>query len=134
MGVSVASSWPFFSFGALRFRSTERPLPGTDKGWQYSPTLARSRPLGSTRDDIVVLAVGSQTREFEALFDPDRFSSLRSLINTAGVFTDNDRPSPGQQQAFLVNVEALDRDLQSRRCDVVGAHSRIRAKVSLISA
>lgn len=129
----MSSSWPWHSFGTFRFKHTEAPVLGTDRGWILTPTLARSRPLGSARDDIAVLSVGSMTREYEAIFEYDRFNTLRALINTAGVFTDNDRPSPGQQQAFLVNVEPLDRTISVKGCDVDGSHLRVRAKLSFVS-
>lgn len=126
-------AYPWASFGSFLFKQSESPLMGTDKGWVLKPTLARSRPLGSSKDDIVTLAIGSMERDYECLMEVDRFNALRALINTTSVFTDFDRPLPGQQNAFLINVEPLDRSLFSRACDTNGSHQRIRCKVSLVS-
>jgi hypothetical protein len=130
----MATSYPFASFGTFKFKRSEFAIMGSDRGWVLTPTLARSRPLGSTADDIVTLAVGSMNRDYECNMEFDRFNSLRALINTTGVFTDFDRPSPVQQQAFLLNVEPLDRTVSSQKCDTVsGSHQRIRCKVTLVS-
>ena len=124
-------TYPWAGFGAFVFQREEWPLIGTDNGWNRSPSISRSRPLGSATDDIVALAIGSAERSFECLLTPARFASLEALVNTIGTLVDWSRPTPDSRSAYLAKVSqmgwvaAICEDGQTRR--------KIRTRLELVS-
>jgi len=126
--------YPFASFGAFYFTKQETALPGTDSGWNSTNTkLSIRSPLGSARDDILLLAVGSQTRQFECLLAPARLVTLRALLGTVALFTDWERPLPNSFDAYLAN--ATQSDPVAVLCRDAGGvtQKRFRVRVELIS-
>ena len=98
-------SYPFSGFGTFLFDREEQPVFGSDLGWNRpSPSVERSRPLGSSTDSIVTLAIGSAERSFEMYLSPQRVRDLEARVTTTGLLTDWERPDPDSRQAFLVSV------------------------------
>jgi len=124
-------SYPFAGFGAFLFQREEWPIHGTDGGWNRSPSINRSRPLGSATDDIVALAIGSAERSFECYLTPARYASLEALVNTTGTFVDWARPTPDSRSSYLAKVTqagwvaVLCEDGQTRR--------KIRTRLEFVS-
>lgn len=124
-------AYPFAGFGSFLFQRDEWPLPGTDTGWNRSPSISRSRPLGAATDDIVALAIGSAERNFECHVTPARFAALEALVNTSGAFIDWGRPTPDSRTAYLQrltqlgSVAAICEDGQTRR--------KVRVRLELVS-
>lgn len=98
----MAYPWP--GFGTFQFTRAERPLDGLGGGWNYTPAEARSRALGAYSDSVVLLNVGSGTRQFDCYLSPARFNQLRALLWTVDTFTDWDRPVPDSRPARLDEV------------------------------
>lgn len=124
-------AYPWAGFGSFLFQSTEHPLDDTDTGWNRTPSVAQSRPLGSATDNIVALAVGSSARSFESHFAPDRFATLQALVNTTGLFVGWDRPTPDSQSAYLQRVTRL--STVGVLCEDGTTRKRIRTLVELVS-
>ena len=123
-------TYPFAGFGAFLFQREEWPIFGTDSGWNREPSIDQSRPLGSARDSIVTLAIGSAIRSFECWLSPARYVVLAALINTTAVFTDWDRPMPNTGSAFLKNVSQI--GWGAVDCRNGNTQKRIRVRVELI--
>lgn len=124
-------AYPFAGFGAFLFEDSERPLVDTDTGWTLEPTIARSRPLGSTRDNLRTMAIGSAERGFELRMEENRFATLQAMMNTTATFTDWTRPTPDSRTAFLARVNVVGYVASILRTGK--SHRKIRAKVELIS-
>jgi hypothetical protein len=95
------------AFGGFTFATDEGPAPGTDTGWANQLSLDRARPLGSARDSIVTLAVGSATRAFQVSLTLARYAVLLAMINTVATFTDWESV-PDVRSAFLAGVTPVD--------------------------
>jgi hypothetical protein len=125
-------AYPFAGFGSIFFADDERPLETSDSNWINEPSYARSRALGSAKDNIRTLAIGSAERSFEILMTASRYAAARALINTTATFTDWDRPTPDSRSAklanvrFVANVGVLCSDGATRR--------KIRCRWELIEA
>lgn len=91
-------------FGGFTFAAEEEPEHNQDSGWVTSLKLARASNLGSIRDSIVTLAVGSSEREFTVWLTRARYQVLQALMNTVATFTDWDS-APDARSAFLAEVE-----------------------------
>lgn len=96
--------YPWASFGTFFFKTEERPTDGLGGGWNYAPAEGRSRALGTYSDSVVLLSVGSATRQFDCYLAPARVNQLRSLLWTVDTFTDWDRPVPDSRPARLDEV------------------------------
>ena len=94
-------------FGGFTFTAEESPAPGADSGWLAELKLDRNSPLGSARDSIVTLAVGSATRALELYLTLARYAALRALVNTVAIFTDWEA-APDSRSAFLAGVNPVD--------------------------
>lgn len=116
-------AYPFAGFGSLLFQDDERPLEDTDTYWLNEPSVARSRSLGSAKDNKRTLAIGSATRSFEILMTPTRFAAAKALINTADTFTDWERPTPDSRTASVLNVRFV------RNVAVLCSDSVVRRKI-----
>jgi len=125
--------YPFASFGAFYFQRSEWPLDGTDSGWNYEPKRSIRQALGSSRDDILLLAVGSQMRQFECLLSPARLATLRGLLGTTALFTDWERPTPTSFNAYLANATQTESVAVMCRDALGVTQKRLRVKVELIS-
>lgn len=127
--------YPWPSFGTFLFREGqgERPLPGTDAGWQTTPSLLNERALGATINTLTVMALGSQERSFEVLMPEDRYNSLKALVGTTALFTDWSigTLSIDSRSAFLSAVEAQG-DMVLVNCED-GTRWHRRVRISLIS-
>ncbi len=128
-------SYPFAGFGTVLFTREEMPLPGTDVGWVRSPTYSRVRPLGSARDSILTLAIGSAERSWELYLAPARLAALEALLNSTATLVDWDRPVPDQRSAFLTGVEPQEFVAVACRDDgsSPGTARRIRTKLTWVS-
>lgn len=127
-------AYPFASFGSFLFKRTERPLPESDTRWKREqPSRDQTRPLGSNKDSIVTLALGSATRSYECLFSRDRFDAFVLLVNTTAAFTDWDRPTPGTCSAYLAAVYPVGSVAVSCVDEADKIQTRIRTRVELIS-
>jgi hypothetical protein len=123
--------YPFAGFGGFIFHEDERAISETDSRWVREPKRDRSSPLGSARDTIVTLALGSADREFEILFEPTRFAAFEALVGTTDTFTDWTRPTPDSRSAYLARAQHLT-DV-SVVCADNSTRRKVRARVSLIS-
>lgn len=127
--------YPWPSFGTFLFREGqgERPLPGTDAGWQATPSVISERALGSTVNTVTVMALGSQERSFELLMPEDRYKSLKALVGTTALFTDwaIGTLTIDSRNAFLALVQAQG-DLLLVSCED-GTRWHRRIHVQLIS-
>ncbi len=123
-------AYPFAGFGSFLFQQSERPITGTDTGWNREPSYSKSRPLGSSRDSIVTLAVGSPTRTWEAWLTPARYATLSAMLNTMGTLTDWERPTPNSYSAFLSGIQQL--EWAAGECDDSGTRKRIRARLEWV--
>lgn len=126
-------AYPFAGFGGFVFKREEHIIYGTDVGWVTSPSYDRKRTLGSARDVVTALSIGSAEREFEIYLSEERFNALHSLINTTSLFTDWKRPVPDSRQAFLAEVTVQEEAFSVSRSDGLFIR-KVRVKVSLISA
>ena len=124
--------YPWPSFGGFYFQANERPVWGSDSGWNRTPSISQQRPLGSSIDSIVTLAIGSAVRVFECYMTPARFATFQALLNTTALFTDWDRPVPTSYSAYLAAVEQVDRTIQ-RTCDAGTEPKTVRVRVGLVS-
>jgi fructose-1,6-bisphosphatase/inositol monophosphatase family enzyme len=124
-------AYPWAGFGAFLFQREEWPLPDTDTGWNRSPSINRSRPLGSATDDIVALAIGSAERSFECHLSPSRYAALEALVNTTNSFTDWSRPIPDSRSAYLAKVTQL--AWVAALCSDGSTERKIRARIELVS-
>ena len=124
--------FPWASFGTFNFQRNERPIWGSDSGWNRKPSVSQQRPLGSAIDSIVTLAVGSSVRVFECYLTPARFATFQALMNSTADFTDWDRPTPTSISAYLHAVEQVDRTIQ-RTCDAGTDPKTVRVRVGLVS-
>jgi hypothetical protein len=124
-------AYPWASFGAFLFQKEERPLHGSDSGWNRSPSVSRSRPLGASTDDIVALAIGSAERSFECHLTPSRFATLQALVNTTGTFVDWDRPTPDSRSAYLQRVTQV--SWVAALCEDGTTQRKIRTRFDLVS-
>ena len=124
-------SYPWAGFGPLLFEGDEGPVFGSDTGWNRVPSLDRARPLGSTRDSVVTLALGSFERSFEVYLTPTRATFLESLLATAATFTDWDRPDPDSRSALLSAFSRM--ELVKASCAKDGTLSRWHCRVTLVS-
>lgn len=125
----MAFPWP--SLDTFLFERDERPLDGTDSGWNIRPSYSRSRALGANLDNVVTLAIGSAERSFEAYLAPARFSALSALVNTPATFTDWQQPDPDSRAAFILNVTELGRTRVL--CSDGVTRERVHARVELLS-
>lgn len=122
-------SYPWPSIGTFIFTREETALDGLGGQWSDAPSEARSRAAGAVTDTIVLLAIGSPTREFACMLAPERFAELRGHLYASVAFTDWERPVPNARQVRLdavVNegsVAVLCSDGQTRR--------RIRTRIRL---
>lgn len=128
-------SYPFAGFGTVLFSREEMPLPDTDVGWVRSPTYSRVRPLGSARDSILTLAIGSAERSWELYLTPARLAALEALLNSTATLVDWDRPVPDQRRSFLTGVEPQEFVAVACRDDASspGTSRRIRTKLTWVS-
>lgn len=124
-------AFPFAGFGTFQFRREEGPLIDSDSDWVGSISASRTRPLGSSTDNIVVMAVGSEERQLEFLFSPDRLDMLRALVGTTATFVDWDRPVPRQRSVFLAAVEPQAQ--LAVVCEDGETKRRIRTRITLLS-
>ena len=124
-------AYPFAGFGSFLFRQDERPLDDSDTEWIASPTVQRSRALGTANDRLQTMSIGSLDRSFEMMFEPDRYSTIFAMINTTDTFTDWRRPAPDSRNARLANVRFI-RNVGVLCSDGV-TRRKVRALVSLIS-
>lgn len=97
-------AYPFPSFGTFLFQRDETALDGLGGWWQYRTNEARSAVAGALTDNIVLIAVGSATREFQCYLSPTRLNELRALLYSTGQFTDWNRPLPDSRSARLDEV------------------------------
>ncbi len=67
------------------------------------PKVDRTTNLGSARDSIVTLGIGSALRSFELYMTAARYGVLAALQNTVANFTDWDAV-PDVRSAFLAHV------------------------------
>jgi hypothetical protein len=126
-------AYPWAGFGTFQFSRDEQPIFGSDTGWaRPQPSYSQSRPLGSATDSIVTLAMGSAVRSYEVYLTPTRFTALEALVNTRGLHTDWNRPTPDSRQAFLASLIPQDQNVMVV-CDDGVTRRRIRAVVELIS-
>lgn len=123
--------WPWASFGSFQFQPNERPVDNSDVGWNRNASIAQNINLGSSADDIQVMAPRSKTRSFEIRLTPDRFAQLDALTLTTDDFTDWDRPAPNLQRAFLSRVTQL--KWEARLCSDGNTQRVIRTRIELVS-
>lgn len=122
--------YPWAGFSSFVFTPSEQPMDDTH--WKIGPNYSRRKPLGSTVDSIVTLGIGSADRTLEDIyFEPDRFATLQSLVNTLGTFTDWDRPVPDSRSAFLANVIEVERVAVA--CADNSRRMKIKARIELVS-
>lgn len=95
------------SLGGFTFATDEQPPPEADTGWVTTLKLDRVSPLGSAKDSIVTLAVGSATRAFEVWLTLARYATLAGLVNTVVSFTDWEAV-PNTRNAFVAGVNPVD--------------------------
>ena len=128
-------SYPFAGFSTLLWTREEMPLPGTDVGWVRTPSYSRVRPLGSARDSIVTLAVGSAERSWELYLTPTRLTAHEAVVNSTATLVDWDRPVPDQRSAFLTRVEPLEFVAVACRDEgaLPGTARRIRTRLTFVS-
>ena len=124
-------AYPFAGFGPFLFQREEWPIHGTDGGWNRSPSVSRSRPLGSATDDIVALAIGSAERSFECHLTPARFAALEALANTTGTLVDWARPTPDSRSAYLAKVSQL--GSVAAICEDGQTRRKIRVRLEFVS-
>lgn len=122
--------YPWPSFGNFLFTRDESSLQRSDRGWNRTPSYARSRALGSASDNVVTMAVGSSERSFEVYLTPARLAVLAALVNTVAAFTDWERPTPDSRDALLMKVEQ--REWAAVRCSDGSTQKRIRTQVTLL--
>lgn len=115
-------------FGGFTFAADEGAAPGSDSGWVTTLKTDRATPLGSARDSIVTLGVGSATRAFEVSLTLARYAVLLALLNTVATFTDWE-DTPNSRAAFLAGVAPVD---QSGPWSGE-AENRITVRVELVS-
>ncbi|OGS01179.1 MAG: hypothetical protein A2V88_08850 [Elusimicrobia bacterium RBG_16_66_12] len=94
-------------FGGFTYAADERPAPEADTGWVTALKLDRATPLGSARDSIVTLGVGSASRMFELYLTLARYAAHLALVNTVATFTDWE-DTPDSRSAFLAGVTPVD--------------------------
>lgn len=124
------SMWPFPSFSGFKFQRDEHFY--SDTNWAKTPSYQRTRPLGTSTDNIIALSIGSAERSFELYLTPTRFAQLEGMINTKGLLTDWGRPIPDSRQAFLTEV-APSQDVYSYKpTGIVGR--KIPTKLTFITA
>jgi len=104
---------------------------GSDSGWNLKPSYDRSTPLGSAKDSIVTLAIGSAERSFELYLSPARFSTLLALLNTQQTFTDWERPLPESRSVFVADVSQ--KEWVAVLCSDGTTQKRVRVGISLVS-
>lgn len=125
-------AYPWAGFGTFKFQRDEHPIENTDTDWTRDPSYSESRPLGSSTDSFVALAVGSATRSYEIYITPDRFRTLEALVNTSASHVDWNRPFPDQRNAFLKRLSIQEADVTVLCRDGV-TRRRIRAMLELAS-
>lgn len=129
--------YPWASFGEMKFRREETAQWETDAGWVMTPTYMQQKILGSMVDYIVATGIGSATRTFEMILEPDRYELLRSKLNTTAQFTDWTRPLPDSRMAFLSEVTLMTNIFHFDSKGRVGRGGRIsrgvHIKVTLLS-
>jgi hypothetical protein len=108
----VPYPWP--SFGGFLFQKNEEALWESDAGWVPAPTYDRQKPLGSATDVITALSIGSLERTFEIVIAPDRYRALFTMLNSAAVLTDWERPIPDSRPAFLTELTPLNSTISTR--------------------
>lgn len=127
----MAYPWP--GFGTFVFTREERPIHGSDTGWQRDhPNYDVAMPLGSSRDSVVLIAVGSARRSFECYLSPTRYTALEALLTTSAVFTDWSQPTPDSRQAVLMALSAIDQYVTMRCSDGV-TRRRVQASLELLT-
>lgn len=122
--------WP--SFGSFQFKKTETAHWETDSGWALAPTYSQTRPIGSNKDHIIAVAIGSATRSFEVNLEQDRFNILQGMLNTVAEFTDWTRPIPSSRQAFLTEVVPVEQ-LVHLAPEGGSFNRELRVRISLVS-
>jgi len=104
-----ADSTPYATLGSFVFvANSDAVQPGSDSGWNRELTIQQTRPLGSNRDVILKMALGSHTRQFVVRTSPARFLLLQALLATIIVFTD------WSGNSRTVYVQTIRRDQGSR--------------------
>ncbi len=66
----------------------DQVVPGSDSGWNLQPGIQQSHPLGSDRDSILTMYLGSKIRNFTLATSPARFVQLALLMTRTLTFTD----------------------------------------------
>lgn len=124
-------SYPWFSFGAITFTPEESIILDSDSLWNRDISLSRARPIGAARDDVQVLAIGSEERQFELYLSAPRLDALKALVGTTATFTDQKKPIPDTRSAFLAKLTA--QESVTVRCSDGSTERRIRTRVELVS-
>jgi hypothetical protein len=74
--------------GSFVMPIVEGPEPGSDTGWNRQISYAQNRNLGSQRDTMLQMALGSHTREFVLNLSQARFLTLQAIQGATMTFTD----------------------------------------------
>lgn len=119
----------------FKFRSDEQPIEGTDTFWRKQPKRDQSSNLGSSRDSIRTLAVGSATRTFELWMEQSRLDQFEGMLGRNGYFTDWLRPTPDSRAAYISEVTPQREAFGFQQsCDDDNPHKRkIRTRVTVLS-
>lgn len=88
------------TLGALTILGTEGPEAGSDTGWNREISFSNNRNLGSQRDSVLQMALGSHTRSFNVFLTRARFLAFQALQGASVTFTDWE----GNARPVLVNL------------------------------
>lgn len=115
--------YPWPSFGSFTFTHTESPVLGSDTGWNRSSSHAEIRPVNLGPQDpsyIKPQQRGNAERSWECYMLYSRIATLQGYQNLVSTIVTWDRPTPDTRTAYLKNVQFIERDIVSRRCQVAG--------------
>lgn len=124
----MAYPWP--SFDDFLFEATERPIFGSDTGWQPTGNFGSSPVLGGLTSGPVLLGFISE-RAFEVLMRPARVAELRAWMGLRGTFTDWDMPTPGSRPAMIMGVAFQEQSLGSQARGDPSTYDLVRVRVEL---
>lgn len=96
------------TLAALTIAATEGPVVGSDTGWNRDISIQQTRPLGTEKDVVLKMALGSHVRSFQLFLTRARFLVFYALQGTRITFVD------WEGDSRTVYVKTVKRDSASR--------------------
>lgn len=88
------------TLAGLTILAREGPEQASDSGWNREISFVNTRNLGSQRDSMLQMALGSHTRSFKLFLSRARFLAFKALQGQLTTFMDWE----GDSRSVVVNL------------------------------